>query len=251
MASLIWFSGILGVVIGSFLNVCIDRLPAGESIVKTPSHCPHCQARIQAYDLIPVLSYIILRGRCRDCSERIPVRVLIVEVLTGLVFVLISIRFGLGWETLAVVLFCALLIVIAFIDLEHKKVLNTLIIPGIALALINAVLFYLGDFWTYLIGGLVGFGVLFLIALIAPGSMGMGDAKLILFLGLITGFPEIILLLFLAFVLGGLTAGILLLVKRIDRKDTIAFGPFLALGGFIVLLYGSQILMWWTRMVNG
>lgn len=238
-------------MIGSFLNVCIDRLPQKKSILNNPSHCPHCQQRIPAYDLVPVLSYLILRGRCRNCGESIPLRVLIVEILTGLVFVLIWIRFGLSWETLAVSLFCSLLIVIAFIDLEHQKVLNILIIPGIVLGVISAILLHFDDFWTYLIGGLVGFSALFLIALLAPGSMGMGDAKLILFLGLVTGFPEVILLLFLAFVLGGLTAGLLLLLERINRKDTIAFGPFLALAGFIVLLYGSQIIDWWTRMVSG
>ena len=251
MESIIWVYGILGIVIGSFLNVCIDRLPEGKSIVRTPSHCPHCQKRIPAYDLLPVLSYLILRGRCRNCGEKIPLRVLIVEVLTGIVFILIWIRFGLSWETLAVSLYCSLLIVIAFIDLEHQKVLNKLVIPGIVLGLITAALLNLDDFWTYLIGGLVGFGVLFLIAVLAPGAMGMGDAKLILFLGLITGFPEVILLLFLAFLLGGLTSVLLLLLKRINRKDTIAFGPFMALAGFIVLLYGRQILDWWTRMVSG
>lgn len=168
-----------------------------------------------------------------------------------MVFTLTWIQFGLSWETLAISLYCSLLIVIAFIDLEHKKIPNILVIPGIALGLITAVLLRLDDVWSYLIGGGVGFAVLFLIAYLAPGSMGMGDTKLILFLGVITGFPEIVLLLFLAFVLGGLTAGLLLLLNRINRKDTIAFGPFMALAGVIVLLYGSQILHWWTRMVSG
>ncbi len=251
MSGLIWIYGVLGVVIGSFLNVCIDRLPESKSIVSTPSHCPHCQKRIPAYDLLPVLSYLILRGRCRNCGARIPLRVLVVELLAGVIFTLIWSRFGQSWETLAVSLFSSLLIVIAFIDLTHHKVLNNLVIPGIVLGLIGAFVFHIEDFWTYLIGGVVGFAVLFLIAALAPGSMGMGDAKLILFLGLITGFPEIILVLFLAFVLGGLVAGFLLLLKKINRKDSIAFGPYLALAGFIVLLYGDQVLFWWTRMVSG
>ena len=251
MGGLGWLVGVVGVVVGSFLNVCIDRLPHKRSIINPPSHCPGCQKRIPAYDLIPVLSYVILRGRCRNCGESIPVRVLIVEILTGMVFILVWIRFGLIWKSLPIYLISSLLIVITFIDIEHKKVLNLLVVPGIILGLLTAVVLHLDDFWTYLIGGLVGFGVLFLIALIAPGSMGMGDAKLILFLGLITGFPEILAVLFIAFVVGGITAGVLLALKKIDRKDPIAFGPFLALAGFIVLLYGNQILNWWTRMASG
>ena len=138
---------------------------------------------------------------------------------------------------------------IAFIDLEHRKVLNVLVYPAILLGLIMAPILHFEEYWIYLAAGLAGFAALFLIAFIIPGAMGMGDVKLILFLGLISGFPEVILLLFLAFVLGGLTAGILLVMKKINRKDSIAFGPFLALAGFIVLLYGDQIINWWRRMV--
>lgn len=251
MRGLIWMYGILGAVIGSFLNVCIDRLPENQSIVKDPSHCPQCQRRIAAYDLVPVLSYLILRGRCRHCGEKIPLRVLLVELLTGIVFILIWARFGKSWETAVVSLYSCLLIVIAFIDLKHQKVLNILIIPSIVAGLILTTLTHFQDIWSYLLGGLVGFAVLFLIAVLVPGAMGMGDVKLILFLGFITGFPEVVLVLFLGFVLGGLIAGLLLLFKKINRKDSIAFGPFLALGGFITLLFGEGILEWWIRMVSG
>lgn len=243
--------GILGVVIGSFLNVCIDRLPENKSIAKTPSHCPNCQKRIPAYDLVPVLSYLILRGRCRFCGEKIPLRVLLVELLTGAVFILVWARFGQSWETLVISLYCCLLIVIAFIDLEHQKILNILVFPSIAAGTILTALLHFQDIWSYLLGGFVGFAVLFLIAVLVPGAMGMGDVKLIIFLGVITGFPAVVVVLFLGFVLGGIIAGTLLLAKRINRKDAIAFGPFLALAGFIVLLYGGQILEWWTRMVSG
>jgi len=237
-------------VIGSFLNVCIDRLPHNQSLVTPSSHCPVCQKRIPAYDMIPVISYLLLGGRCRNCKEQIPLRVFIVEVLTGLAFYLVWKRFGPSWESAVGSLYTSLLITIAFIDLEHHKVLNLLIIPAIVMSLLMIPLIHLTELWLFLAGGLVGFAALFIIAYIAPGSMGMGDVKLVLFLGLISGFPEIILVLFLAFVLGGLTAGVLLLMKKIDRKDSIAFGPFLALAGFIVLLYGSHILDWWRRMVS-
>lgn len=251
MIILNWMYAVLGMVIGSFLNVCIDRIPLNQSISSPPSRCPQCEKRIAAYDLIPVISYLVLGGRCRYCKEKIPFRVFFVEIMTGLIFFLIWRQFGQSWQTLAVSVYCSLLIVIAFIDLEHRKVLNLLVFPAIWVALIMVPLLHFEEFWSYLAAGAAGFAALFLISVIRPGAMGMGDVKLIIFLGLITGFPDIILLLFLAFVLGGLIAGFLLLLKKINRKDPIAFGPFLALAGFIVLLYGDQILGWWTRMVSG
>jgi leader peptidase (prepilin peptidase)/N-methyltransferase len=245
-----WLLALLGIVIGSFLNVLIDRLPEGSSIASPPSHCPHCKKRIAAYDLIPVISYTLLRGRCRNCGERIPLRVLIVEILTGFLFWVVWMRFGQSWQSVLALCYSSILIAIAFIDLEHQRVLNVLIYPAIGLALLMIPIFYLESWWTYLTGAALGFGVLFLIAFFAPGAMGMGDVKLVIFLGLINGFPQIAITLFLAFILGGLVSGLLLALKRLGRKDTVAFGPYLALGGWIVLLYGEQLLGWWIRMVS-
>jgi prepilin signal peptidase PulO-like enzyme (type II secretory pathway) len=245
-----WLIALVGIVIGSFLNVLIDRLPEGSSIVSPPSHCPNCKKRIATYDLIPVFSYLLLRGRCRNCEERIPLRVLIVEILTGFLFWAVWMRFGQSWQAILALLYTAILITIAFIDLEHQRVLNVLIYPVIGLALLMIPIFHLESWWTYLAGAALGFGVLFLIAFFAPGAMGMGDVKLVIFLGLINGFPQIAVTLFLAFVLGGLVSGLLLALKKLGRKDTVAFGPYLALGGWIVLLYGEQLLGWWMRMVG-
>jgi len=245
-----WLIALVGIVIGSFLNVLIDRLPEGSSIVSPPSHCPHCKKRIAAYDLIPVFSYLLLRGRCRNCEERIPLRVLIVEILTGVLFWAVWIRFGQSWQAVLALCYTAILITIAFIDLDHQRVLNVLIYPAIGLALLMIPIFHLDSWWTFLAGAALGFGILFLIAFFAPGAMGMGDVKLVIFLGLINGFPQIAITLFLAFVLGGLVSGLLLALKKLGRKDTVAFGPYLALGGWIVLLYGEQLLGWWIRMVS-
>lgn len=247
----IWFYSLLGVLIGSFLNICIDRLPQGGSVVEPPSHCPACQRRLTPLELIPVISYLFLKGRCKDCGERIPIRLLLVEIGTGLVFFLIWIRFGNSWETLLVSLYSCLLIIIAGIDLDHHKVLNILVFPAIILSLIMIPVFHLTNIWNHFAGAALGFGLLFLLAVLAPGSMGMGDVKLIVFLGLVVGFPAIVVVLFLSFVLGGLIAGILLGLKKVSRKDPIAFGPYLALGGFITMLYGAQIIDWWLRSVGG
>ncbi|HDD62641.1 MAG: prepilin peptidase [Chloroflexota bacterium] len=251
MNYIIWFYSLLGFLIGSFLNVCIDRLPLKESILTPPSHCPKCQRRLTPLELIPVFSFLFLRGRCKDCGEKIPPRILLVEVGTGIFFFLIWHRFGFSWNTLLISIYCCLLIIIAGIDLEHHKVLNILIFPAIVLVLIMIPILHSADFWSYLGGAGLGFGVLFLIALLAPGAMGMGDVKLVVFLGLAVGFPEIIIVLFLAFVLGGLVAGILLALKKLGPKDQVAFAPYLALGGLITLLYGTQLIDLWVRSLGG
>ena len=245
-----WAYSVLGVVIGSFLNVCIDRLPAGSSIINPPSQCSHCKRRLSILELIPILSYILLRGRCRSCGEKIPLRVLVVELGTGVIFLLIWLRFGQSWETLLYSLYSVLLMVIGFIDLEHQRILNILIYPAIGVGLLMVPVLHSSTPWMVLAGGLLGFGALFLIAVLAPGAMGMGDVKLTIFLGIVLGFPVIVIALFLAFITGGLVAGVLLALKKIKRKDPIAFGPYLALAGFITLLYGNQLLEWWLRRLS-
>jgi leader peptidase (prepilin peptidase)/N-methyltransferase len=251
MSYYIWFYSLLGILIGSFLNICIDRLPLGGSLIKPSSHCPACQRRLTPVELIPIISFLALRGRCKDCGERIPIRMLLVEIGTGIIFFLIWVRFGYSWETLLVSFYSCLLIIISGIDMEHHKVLNILIYPAIVLSLIMIPVFHLGNFLNHLGGGTLGFGLLFLLAVLSPRSMGMGDVKLVVFLGLVVGFPAIVIVLFLSFVLGGLIAGILLGLKKVGRKDPIAFGPYLALGGFITMLYGPQIIDWWVRSVGG
>ena len=244
------FFTLLGLAVGSFLNVVIDRVPNQGSIISPPSQCDQCQRRLTALELIPILSYIVLRGRCRTCGVKIPFRVLVVEVAAGVVFLLTWLRFGQSWETLLYSLYGSVLIVLGAIDLEHKKIPNLIIYPLIGISLLMIPILHLDTPWTMLGGGLLGFGVLFLLAVLAPGAMGMGDVKLVLFLGFAVGFPEIVLVLFLAFVFGGLIAGILLVLKKIGKKDQIAFGPFLGLAGFTTMLYGSQILEWWIRRLG-
>ena len=238
---------VLGLVVSSFLNVCIDRLPERASIVSPPSHCPACGRRLAPFDLIPLLSYLLLRGRCRYCGAPIPRRVLLVESVTGLLFVLLWYRYGLSLWLLLATLYTCFFIVIFFIDLEHQLVLNRVIYPAIVVALLAIPLTPNHDAAELLGGGAIGFGLLFLIAFIYPAGMGMGDVKLATFIGLVVGFPSVFAALLISFVAGGLVGGGLLLTGLKGRKDPIPFAPFLVAGGMVAMLYGQQIIDWYVR----
>ena len=244
MSALIF--GFLGMAIGSFLNVCIDRLPKGESIVSPPSQCDACGRRLAAIDLIPVISYLLYRGRCRYCQSLIPHRYLWVELGTGLLFGLIWLRFPSSDYAAFVACCSVILIVILVIDLERQKIPNIIVYPAIVFALVAAIFFPKPPLSQRLLGGLLGFGLLFLLAYLYPVGMGMGDVKLMAFVGLVVGFPHILLALFLSFVLGGLISGILFAARRIGRRDPIAFAPFIALGTITTLFYGEHIIRWWS-----
>lgn len=241
---------LLGLVISSFLNVCIDRLPRGESVVSPASHCPACGQRLAPWDMIPVASYLFLRGRCRYCGAPIPPRVLVVEVLTGGLFVLLWYRYGLSLQLLLATLYTCFFIVIFFIDLEHHLVLNRVIYPAIFLALVAIPITPHHGPVELLGGGALGFGLLFLIASIYPAGMGMGDVKLAAFIGLVVGFPAVLVALFLSFLAGGVVGGSLLLSGVKGRKDPVPFAPFLVAGGIIAMLYGGQILDWYWRCIG-
>ena len=236
---------VLGACVGSFLNVVADRLPAGESLLHPPSHCPACGRQLAKRELVPIVGWLALRGRCRTCTAPIPLRVPAVELTTALVFAaagwLIS-----PWPRLVVTMgFASLLIAIAAIDLEHQVVLNRLVYPALALALAAALLPWPPETLPALGGGAVAFGALFAIAVLLPRGMGMGDVKLAAFIGLAVGFPLAVPVLLLAFISGGLVGGFLLLTRRAKPGDAVPFGPFLALAGVAGLLFGDRFLIYW------
>jgi len=237
---------LLGIAIGSFLNVCIDRLPRGGSIISPPSNCDSCGRKLNLPDLIPILSYLALRGKCRHCKAPIPIRTLFVELGTGMLFGLIWLQYPESATAMVVACYSAILILILAIDLEHHKVLNRLTYPAIALALIAAPFTPGRSLGELLLGGAIGFGILFVIAFVYPAGMGMGDVKLAAFIGLTVGYPGILLTMFLSFVIGGLISGALLAARLIGRRDPIAFAPFLAAVAITTMLYGEQILNWWA-----
>jgi len=244
---------LLGMIVASFLNVCADRLPAGQSLVYPPSHCPACSRRLAAKDLIPIFSYLWLRGRCRYCKAPIPRRVLWVEIATAALFGLAYWQYGLGIELPIALFYISLFMVIFVIDFEHGLILNKIVYPALVVALLLSVFFtiFLPDVSIVpsiaraAIGGGIGFVLFLLVAIVSRGGMGFGDVKLAALIGLATGFPLVIVALLMGIILGGLVAVILLGFKIRKRKEAIPFGPFLAVAAVVTLLWGSDILNWY------
>jgi len=258
---------LLGITVASFLNVCMDRLPSNESLLFPASHCASCHHRLAIKDLIPVFSYLWLRGRCRYCQAPIPRRLLWVEIGTGLLFGYLYWHYGLSIELAVAALYCCLFIVLMVIDLEHGLILNKIVYPTMAVALLISVFLppskvaYPGEaatllFNTFLpepgiaqsaIGGGIGLGLFLLVVLISRGGMGWGDVKMAALIGLVTGYL-ILVALFMAVILGALVAGSLLLLKIKKRKEGIPFAPFLSLATIVTLLCGSNILDWYLGL---
>jgi leader peptidase (prepilin peptidase)/N-methyltransferase len=233
-----------GLFVGSFLNVCIDRFPRGESILSIKSRCYSCGEPLGIVDRIPVLSFLFLRGHCRHCGFQIPVRHLAVEIGTTLLFAVIWLRYPGSWETAIVAFYSSLLIVFLVIDLEKGTILDRVSYPAIAVALLFALWIPERTLPQMLVGGLIAFGTLLAIELLFPARKGKGVAKLATFIGLALGYPDVWVALLLTLVVGVLITGALVLSKRMDHKDPIAIGPFLAMGAIGAMLFGELIVSW-------
>lgn len=235
---------LLGLIIGSFLNVCIYRISREESISFPPSHCTSCGYNLKPKDLIPVFSYIFLVGRCRSCKEKISIRYPLVEILNACLYLLIYLKYGLTLDFLKFCLFISLLIVIGFIDFETKYVYNSTVIFGVISGIIFDTLIWIETKaipWYYIVGAFIGFGVIYLIVILTNG-MGEGDIDIAMLCGLFLGIEGIVVTLFIAIILGGIVAGVILIFKFKDRKAEIAFGPYLSIGGIIACFYGSSLI---------
>jgi leader peptidase (prepilin peptidase)/N-methyltransferase len=241
---------VLGLAVGSFLNVVIVRVPKKESVVSPRSRCPGCGTTLANRDNIPVVSWLLLRGRCRTCAEPIAARYPLVELGTAAAFAATAVRFGADAALPAFLLFVAALIAISAIDLELYIVPNRIIYPtlfaGIPLLLVAAAVD--GD-WASVrqaaIGGAIGFGAFLVIHLISPRGMGFGDVRLAGVIGMFVGWisvGHVLLGLFLAFLLASVLGVGLILVGLRGRKDHLPFGPFLALGAFLAVLFGDPLL---------
>lgn len=256
MTSLYLIVGLFGALIGSFLNVCIYRLPRHESIAWPGSHCPACSHPIAWYDNIPIVSYLVLAGRCRHCAVRIPLRYPMVEALNALGYAGLLWFFGPSWPTVAYGLLYSALLVVAGTDLSHKIIPNVITFPGIVVGLISAATILPLGLVNGLVGLLVGGGILWLLAWASPylfgkEGMGGGDIKLLAMIGAFLGWKPALMTIMVGSFLGSLVGITLIAARVIKREDYIPFGPFLVCGALVALFFGQSILNWYQGLLAG
>lgn len=238
------FYGLLGVLVGAFSNILADLLPQHRYRVEAP-RCPVCQNPYPRSQWVASLSFLLGRSHCPNCGSPIPLRRPLLELATGLGFAFLWATYSNLGQVLILSVYLALLLLFLVIDLENRIVPNMLVLPAMIFSAL-ASLFYPGmGLGRALLGGATGFGFFYLASIIGRGGMGAGDVKLAGFIGLTTGFPEIIVALLLSSLLGGLSAFLLLITRKKGLKSHIPYAPFLVLGGMAALLYGSQVVNWY------
>lgn len=237
--------GVFGLLVGSFLNVAVTRVPEDRSVVAPRSRCPRCGAALRARDLVPLLSFLWLRGRCRYCQAPIGWRYPAVEAVTALLFAAVGKRYGLSADAAFFCAFMALLVAASAVDLERQIIPNEFIAAGLAAGVI--LWLWARPFpFTWALGGLgAGGGILLLIALLRPGAMGGGDVKLAAAMGWYMGTAGVLVALFCGFVAGAVAGVLLIATGRKRRRDVIPFGPFLAFGSVVALFFGAPLVRWW------
>lgn len=249
MPALDALSAVLGLVIGSFLNVVIWRVPRGESIASPPSHCPSCGNPVRPRDNVPVVSWLLLRGRCRDCKTQISRRYPLVELATGVVFAVMAVRFGFDAVLPAFLYLAAVGVALWMIDLDVKRLPNAIVLPSYIVAAVlltgaSAVTGEWGDLLRAVLGMAALYGFYFALAFIYPAGMGFGDVKLAGVLGLYLGYlgwGEVVTGAFLGFLFGGVVGIGLMVVRKAGRKSQIPFGPFMLAGALVAILWGGAL----------
>jgi leader peptidase (prepilin peptidase)/N-methyltransferase len=253
---LLSIAGLLGLMVGSFLNVVIHRVPRDESLVAPGSHCPHCGAAVRNRHNVPVLGWLLLRGKCADCTAPISARYPLVEAATAALFVAVAARFGLSWELPAYLYLAAVAIALAAIDLDVMRLPNSIVLPSylVAAALLVPVA-VVHDDWAAIIRGLAAAVALWLfykVLALIPRGMGGGDVKLAPLLGFYLGWlgwSAVAVGAFAAFLLGGVVGAALMAFRMAGRKSRIPFGPYMLAGAFLAVFAAAPIADWYVNLV--
>lgn len=241
---------LFGLVIGSFLNVVIDRLPHGENIIWKPSHCDFCKKHLRWFELIPVLSFLFQGGVCRRCHARLSWQYPVMEIVTGVGFVLLSLHVDvLSPMFLAAIAIYSLFLVIFVIDLKHQIIPDSTLLMLLSVLIVVGVPFSAADRVPHIISGLGAGAFFFLLWLVTRGrGLGFGDVKLVVLIGLFLGYPETVFALYIAFLTGAIAGVILMITKHAKMKSRIAFGPFLILGTLSAYVWSDQLWQWWLGL---
>ena len=249
------FIFIFGLCIGSFLNVCIYRIPASQSIARPRSKCPQCSKLIAFYDNIPVLSFLWLKGRCRHCGVKIGLRYPTVELLTGIFALAAFYKFGLNVEALIYFAFIACLLVVTFIDLDHRIIPDVITLPGIPICFAASFALPAMTYKAALLGIVAGGGSLFLVAWVyslitKKEGMGGGDIKLLAMMGAMVGWKGVVFTIFISSLVGTLSGLAVMLHSHKGMKLAVPFGPFLAIGGITYIFFGPQLINWYFNLLR-
>ncbi|HEX9078550.1 MAG TPA: A24 family peptidase [Desulfuromonadaceae bacterium] len=244
---------VFGAVVGSFLNVCICRMPRDESVVSPPSHCPQCGYRIRWYDNVPLVSYLMLAGKCRGCGAPISLRYPLVELLNALLTLALFLRFGPSLTFLVLFLFCSALVVVTFIDMEHQIIPDEISLPGIVIGFICSFFLPWHSWLGSLSGILLGGGSLLLVAwgyhrLTGKEGMGGGDIKLLAMMGAFLGWKAVPFIIFTGSLVGSVVGIAMMLFQKKDARLAIPFGPYLAFGAVLYIFYGRTLIQWYFSL---
>ncbi|SEM51337.1 type 4 prepilin peptidase 1 Aspartic peptidase. MEROPS family A24A [Paenisporosarcina quisquiliarum] len=237
-----------GLIFGSFFNVVGLRIPKKESIVHPPSHCTVCDRHLTIKDLVPVFSYVFLKGKCRGCGTKIHWVYPVMELVTGLLFAFAYYQLGFTLELAVALLFISLLVIITVSDIAYMLIPDKILIFFLIPLIVLRVFVPLSPWWDSIIGAFVGFGVLFLIAVVSKGGMGGGDIKLFFVIGLVLGWIPTLLTLFLASIIGTVVGIISLRRTKQGRKTPIPFGPSIAIAAIISYFYGEMLVDWYVNL---
>jgi leader peptidase (prepilin peptidase) / N-methyltransferase len=241
---------VFGLIIGSFCNVVIFRFPLGQSIVSPGSHCRTCLSPIRPWQNIPLFSYFLLRGRCRVCREPISPRYPAVELASGVLYVLLWLKFGLSLPLVVYALFSSALLVVALIDLDHKIIPDVITLPGMVLGLVLSPWALIPTPLASFIGLLAGGLFFYIVAVISKGGMGGGDIKLIAMIGAFLGWQGVFFTIFVGALAGSVVGMRLMITKKKGRKDKVPFGPFLSFAAILYTLVGDNIVHWYIQQIS-
>jgi len=249
------FVFVFGLCIGSFLNVCIYRLPVSKSIVHPRSMCPSCGSPIRFFDNMPIISYVFLQGKCRQCKTKIPLRYPIIELLGGLFALGSYLKFGLTLDAVIYFVFIASLLIVTFIDLDHRIIPDSITLPGIPICLAASLVLSDTTFVDSILGIIAGGGSLFLVAwtynlITKKEGMGGGDIKLLAMIGAIIGWKGVLFTIFVSSLVGTLTGLAVMAQTRKGMKLAVPFGPFLSIGSIAYIFFGPQLVMWYVNLLK-